>query len=77
MTCCTLLELHSQMNSALILVSQLLIRSLALGCTVHTLRLRLTRTLRDYSVFKRLPTIQHRLCALEFPRACQISSHSQ
>jgi hypothetical protein len=29
------LELHGQMNSALIQVSQLLIRSLALGCTVY------------------------------------------
>jgi phosphoglycerate-specific signal transduction histidine kinase len=51
------LELHDQMNSALIPVSQLLIRLLALGCTVCMLRLRLTKTLRDYSVFKRLPII--------------------
>jgi hypothetical protein len=72
-----ILELHDQKNSALIPVSQLLIRSLALGCTVRTLRLRLTKTLRDYSVFKRLPTIQHRLCALEFSGACQILSHLQ
>jgi hypothetical protein len=38
------------MNLAPIPVSQLLIRSLALGCTVRTLRLRLTKTLHDYYI---------------------------